>query len=54
MLFSNGRKIPFKPMDHAILCAIKGIPQGEKCIIDIPCEGCAFMRQPAQPIPTKN
>jgi hypothetical protein len=46
MLISNGRKTPFKPMDHAILCAIKGIPQGEKCVLEIPCEGCAFMRMP--------
>lgn len=51
MLLSNGRKMPFKPMDHAILCAIKGIPQGEKCVLEIPSEGCTFMRQP---ISTKN
>ena len=46
MLISNGRKQPFRPLDHAILCAIKGIPQGEKCILEIPCEACAFLRQP--------
>ncbi len=46
ILLTNGRKTPFKPMDHAILCALKGIPQGEKCVLEIPCEGCAFMRQP--------
>jgi hypothetical protein len=46
MLISNGRKMPFKPLDHAILCAIKGIPQGDKCVLEIPCEGCAFMRLP--------
>ena len=30
MLDPNGRKMPFKPMDYAILSAIKGIPQGKK------------------------
>jgi hypothetical protein len=49
MLFANGRKMPFKPLDHAILCAIKGIPQGEKCVLEVPCDACAFLRQ--QPAP---
>ena len=51
MLISNGRKMPFKPMDYAILGAIKGMPQGKKCVFEIPGEGCAFMRPP---IPIKN
>ncbi len=46
MLISNGRKMPFKTIDYAILGAIKGIPQGKKCVFEVPGEGCALMRQP--------
>jgi hypothetical protein len=45
MLLSNGRKMPFRPMDLAVLCAIKGIPEGDKCVLDLPSEGCAVIRQ---------
>jgi hypothetical protein len=45
VLRANGRKQPFKPLDNAILCALKGIPSGEKCVVSIPCEGCAFLKK---------
>ncbi len=45
VLKANGRKSPFKPLDTAILCALKGIPSGEKCVVSIPCEGCAFLKK---------
>jgi len=45
ILKANGRKPPFKPLDNAILCALKGIPSGEKCVVSIPCEGCAFLKK---------
>jgi hypothetical protein len=44
ILISNGRKLPFRPLDHAILCALEGISRGEKCIITIPCGGCTFLK----------
>jgi hypothetical protein len=45
VLKANGRKAPFRPLDNVILCALKGIPSGEKCVVSIPCEGCAFLRK---------
>lgn len=45
VLKANGRKTPFRPLDNAILCALKGIPSGEKCVVSIPCEGCAFLKK---------
>lgn len=45
VLKSNGREAPFKPLDSAILCALKGIPSGESCVVNIPCEGCAFLKK---------
>jgi hypothetical protein len=44
LLLSNGRKSPFKPMDHAIVCALQGVSEGKRCIITIPCEQCAFLK----------
>jgi hypothetical protein len=32
-------------MDLALLEAIKGIPAGQPCVIDIPCQTCAFLRR---------
>jgi hypothetical protein len=32
-------------MDLALLAAIKGIPAGQRCVIDIPCQTCAFLRR---------
>lgn len=45
VLKANGRSKPFRPLDHAILCALKGFPSGENCVVNIPCEGCAFLRK---------
>jgi len=45
-LRANGRESPLKPLDAAILCSIKGIPSGESCVVNIPCEGCAFLKKP--------
>ncbi|WP_400208630.1 hypothetical protein [Candidatus Methanomassiliicoccus intestinalis] len=44
-LNKNGRKKPFRPMDLALVCALKGITSGRKCVISIPCESCPFMRR---------
>jgi len=46
ILRDNGRMRPFKPLDRAILCGLKGITTGEKCVVSIPCEGCAFLKRP--------
>jgi hypothetical protein len=45
VLKANGRSSPYRPLDNAILCALKGISSGESCVVDIPCEGCAFLRK---------
>ncbi|MEI6797194.1 MAG: hypothetical protein WCK39_10055 [Methanomassiliicoccales archaeon] len=45
ILLANGRKAPFRPLDHAIICALRGIPEQRACIISIPCEQCAFLRR---------
>jgi hypothetical protein len=42
----NGREAPLRPLDSAILCSLKGIPSGESCVVNIPCEGCAFLKKP--------
>ena len=44
-LNKNGRKKPFRPMDLALVCALKGITSGRKCVISIPCDSCPFMRR---------
>lgn len=48
VLRENGREAPLRPLDSAILCALKGIPNGENCVVDIPCEGCAFLKKAIQ------
>ena len=44
-LRANGRKPPYRPLDSAILCALKGLPVSQSCVVDIPCEGCAFLKR---------
>ncbi len=44
----NGRSAPYRPLDNAILCALRGIPAGKDCVVDIPCEGCAFLKKTIQ------
>jgi len=45
VLSANNRRPPYRPMDLAMLAAIKGIPVGQRCVIDIPCQTCAFLRR---------
>jgi len=45
VLTANNRRAPYRPMDLALLAAIKGIPAGQRCVIDIPCQSCAFLRR---------
>ena len=45
VLASNERRMPYRPMELALLAAIKGIPAGERCVIEIPCQTCAFLRR---------
>lgn len=45
ILIRNKRKQPFRPIDHAIVCALRGISKGEKCVITIPCENCAYINR---------
>lgn len=45
ILLANGRREPFRPLDHAIICALRGIPERRACAISIPCEQCAFLRR---------
>lgn len=42
-LVSNGRKAPWRPVDLAILCSLKGIATGKTCSVAIPCDSCPFM-----------
>ncbi|WP_019178653.1 hypothetical protein [Methanomassiliicoccus luminyensis] len=44
-LESNGRKAPWRPVDLAILCSLKGIATGKTCSVSIPCDSCPFMRR---------
>ena len=45
VLAANNRRPPYRPMDLALLAAIKGMPAGQRCVIDIPCQTCAFLRR---------
>lgn len=45
ILVANRRKENQRPVDVAILCAIRGIPVGQKCVISIPCGTCAFLKR---------
>ena len=45
ILAANRRKGNQRPVDVAILCAIRGIPVGQKCVISIPCGTCAFLKR---------
>jgi len=48
VLRANNREAPFKPLDSAIMCALKGIPSGQTCVVEIPCEGCALLKKTIQ------
>ncbi len=45
ILVANGRRANQRPVDAAILCALRGIPVGQKCVISIPCNTCAFLKR---------
>jgi hypothetical protein len=45
ILVANGRKVNQRPVDAAIICALRGIPVGQSCVIDIPCNTCAFLKR---------
>ena len=45
ILAANGRRTNQRPVDMAIICALRGIPAGQNCVIDIPCNTCAFLRR---------
>ncbi len=45
ILAANGRKPNQRPVDTAILCALRGIPTGKSCVINIPCNTCAFLKR---------
>jgi hypothetical protein len=45
ILIANGRKANKRPVDVAILCALRGISVGQNCVIDIPCNTCAFFKR---------
>jgi hypothetical protein len=44
-LEANGRGKPLRPVDLAILCALKGVTAGKTCSVSIPCDSCPFMRR---------
>ncbi len=45
ILVANGRKANQRPVDMAIICALRGTPVGQSCAIDIPCNTCTFLRR---------
>jgi len=45
ILTANGRKVDQRPVDVAIICALRGISIGQSCVIDIPCNTCAFLKR---------
>jgi len=45
ILQSNGRRPPYRAIDHAIICAIEGLSKGEKCRVEIPCGSCALINR---------
>ena len=45
LLEVNNRSEPFRPLDIALLSALRGIARDEEYVISIPCEGCAFLKR---------
>ncbi len=43
LLAINGRRPPYRPLDHGIISALRGMSRGDRCVIEIPCQDCAFM-----------
>jgi len=45
VLRRNGRENEPRALDLAIVCALRGIAAGRKCVVSIPCDSCPFMRR---------
>ena len=45
ILAKNGRMPPYRPLDHGIIAALRGIALGERCVLVIPCERCSFLKR---------
>jgi len=45
LLENNKRFPPFRPIDLAVISALRGIAVNEKVAITIPCERCAFLKR---------
>jgi hypothetical protein len=48
ILKANDRKPPFRPLDLAMLAALKGIASDQRFQLSIPCASCAFLRRTIQ------
>lgn len=48
LLEANGRKPPFRPLDLAMLAALRGIASDQRFQLSIPCASCAFLRRTIQ------
>ncbi|MDW5561959.1 MAG: hypothetical protein SA339_01945 [Methanomassiliicoccus sp.] len=44
-LAANGREGTIRPVDMAILCALKGVASRKACTVSIPCDSCPFLRR---------
>ncbi|HHT75212.1 MAG TPA: hypothetical protein PLI21_01755 [Methanomassiliicoccaceae archaeon] len=45
VLSNNERNEPLRAMDLAIVCALRGVSTGNRCVVSIPCESCPFLRR---------
>jgi hypothetical protein len=45
ILMSNSRKIPFRVIDLAVIGALRRMPEGDTCVVEIPCDSCPFMKK---------
>lgn len=48
LLEANCRTPPFRPLDVAILAALRGIASDQRFVLSIPCASCAFLRRTIQ------
>jgi len=45
LLESNNRTAPYRPLDFALVSALRGLVEGDSHPIIIPCRSCAFLRR---------
>lgn len=45
LLHSNTRSPPYRPLDFALISALRGLTEGDSRPIIIPCRSCAFLRK---------